>query len=280
MGMWNGLKVVYFQKEEEMNYFCDVLYRYHKKVSLQFRKHEHWGRELYIHDRDVTVSQVIRALVDVFMAFRFRTFIERIIRDTYYYEDRVEIDRIVTLTDGVLRDPYFQAMLWKKFSSITEYIYFLLKTHIQTSSPIHYDSLITFCLHPLRSCLTEAVGFGIDEMKREEEYQNFVESIREYVRRQRAKTACVHVLQHDPFQFFSSSGHRYEPFELKRLMEDIPLYSFGLTTDEMNLAPAIALLPEQIYIYGDHPTEAKTVTLRNIFQERCSFISRNAFPFL
>jgi len=277
--MWNGLKVVYFQREEEMNYFCDVLYQLNKKVSLQFHKHAYWGGELCIYNGDVTLSHIIRAIVEVFMTFRYQKFVERIIRDTYFYEDQVEIDRIVTLTDVVLRDPYFHPMLWKNFSSLTDYTYFLLKGHVQTHAPIHYDSLITFCLHPLRTCLTEAVGFGIDEMKREEEYQNFVESIREYVRRKRAKTSCLHVVQDEPFQFFSHTGRQFKTDELRQRMDGVPLYSFGLTTDEMNLAPVIALLPEEIYIYGDHPTEAKTVTLQNIFQERSTFYPKTAFPF-
>lgn len=53
----------------------------------------------------------------------------------------------------------------------------------------------------------------------------------------------------------------------------------GLDENEMNLAPLIALLPSNIFIYGDDSSEARTLSIINIFQERVTFCSLNKFPF-
>ncbi len=49
---------------------------------------------------------------------------------------------------------------------------FLKENMEESSNPIHFDSFVTFCMQPISECIEKAVGFGIDEMKREEEYQS------------------------------------------------------------------------------------------------------------
>jgi hypothetical protein len=41
----------------------------------------------------------------------------------------------------------------------------------------------------------------------------------------------------------------------------------------------VAMAPEKIKIYGDHPSEPKTLTVINVFQERVDFEPYNNFPF-
>ena len=67
--------------------------------------------------------------------------------------------------------------------------------------------------------------------------------------------------------------------ELRHLMYQEPLYLVGLDANEMNLSPLIAIAPQKIYIYGDHPSEPKTLTVINVFQEKVYFKSLSHFPF-
>jgi len=134
-------------------------------------------------------------------------------------------------------------------------------------------------MQPLKDYLTHVVGLAIDEFKREEEHQNFIHSIREYIHKRKPKIEEVHLLQGDPFLFFKGNGSRFTSIELKSIMHKEPLYMIGLDATEMNLSPLIALLPGQIYIYGEYPSEAKTLTIINIFQERVRFYPYEKFPF-
>jgi hypothetical protein len=62
-------------------------------------------------------------------------------------------------------------------------------------------------------------------------------------------------------------------------MQSEALYIFGLDENELNLAPLIAMVPEKIKIYGNDPSEAKTMTVINIFQEKVIFEHDRHFPF-
>jgi len=67
--------------------------------------------------------------------------------------------------------------------------------------------------------------------------------------------------------------------ELRTVMQNAPLYIVGLDEDEWNLAPLIAMAPKRIKIYGDLPSEPKTLTVINVFQERVDFEPIQKFPF-
>ena len=121
---------------------------------------------------------------------------------------------------------------------------------------------------------------GIDELKREEEYQSFVDSVRHYIMRRKAKIDVLHIIQGENFTFYNARGKKYTEAQLQQLMQKEPLYLLGLDEYEQNLSPVITLLPKKIYIYGNHPSEAKTLALINLFEERVQFRPLEKFPFI
>ena len=123
------------------------------------------------------------------------------------------------------------------------------------------------------------VGLAIDEYKREEDHQEFVNMLREYIAKKEPIYNVVHIVQGNTFSFFKADGKRFTRMELRMLMQKEPLYIVGLDEDELNLAPLVALAPKKIKIYGDDPSEPKTLTVINVFQERVDFESINKFPF-
>jgi len=256
-----------------------MLYCLHDKIKIEWEKDTYWGHEIRIQSQTITIHDVITCFVKVFMYYRFNDLIRQIIRKRYFYTEHEEIERICILTRLVISERYYQTYLFKGFPSVQDYIYSILDEMMEESFPVHFDSLVTFSLQPLSECLIEAVGYGIDEMKREEEHQNFIQSIRDFIMQRKPKIRILHIIQGKDFSFYKENGQRYRIHELKVLMQNEPLYIFGLDDNEMHLSPVITLLPEKIYIYGDHPSEAKTLTLINIFQERVSLLPRKKFPF-
>ena len=262
-----------------MIYFCEMLYRLQEKINIQWKKDKYWGNELRIHERKVSLEIVIDCFVKVFLYYRLNQMTKKIAQEKYFYRDKEEIERICVLTNWILHEKHFQSKLFPKHHCLKNYVYALIQQNVDETFPIHFDSLVTFCMQPFSTCLQEAVGYGIDEMKREEEHQNFVQSIREFIKRKTTKTKDLHIMQGETFSFYRPNGEKYSPFELRNLMSSEPLYIVGLDKNEMNLSPVITLLPKNIYIYGDHPSEAKTLTLINIFQERVTFLPKKEFPF-
>lgn len=262
-----------------MIYFCEMLYRIQGEICVQWKRDEHWGNELRIQDQKVTLDLVISCLVKVLMFYRLNKMIKQITREKYFYTDKEEIERICLLTNWIVTEKHYQEQLFNEHFSLEKYLFNTLRQNIEDAFPIHFDSLITFCTQPLQKKLKEAVGYGIDEMKREEEHQSFVQSIRDFIKRRKSKSNELHIVQGENFTFYKPTGEQYSYLELKTLMYNEPLYILGLDANEMNLSPIITLLPKKIYIYGDHPAEAKTSTILNIFQERVTFLPKESFPF-
>lgn len=167
----------------------------------------------------------------------------------------------------------------EKVDKMKDVLFELFKRNIVNKKTIHFDSVIKFQMKSFHNYLTNMVGLAIDEFKREEEYQNFIHSIREYINHRKPKHDEIHIVQSERFLFYNKKGHRYTEKELRAFMYKEPLYMIGLDENEMNLAPLIALLPSNIFIYGDDSSEARTLSIINIFQERVTFCSLNKFPF-
>lgn len=270
---------IYFNLHKEAAYFCDKLFRLKKKIKIQWKKDAHWGNQLQLSEQQYDLNEIVSCLKDVFIHFRLRKLIQQMIEQTYFYKDSEEIERISVLTYWVLSEQQYAATIFGEYNSFDEYIITLFKKNLTINQPIYFDSLATFNLKPLHTSLIQAVGLAIDELKREEDHQRFIQSVREFIEHQRIKTKELHILQGEQFSFFKENGQPYTEIELKTLMYKEPLYIVGLDENEMNLSPIITLSPRNIYIYGDDPSEAKTLTIINLFQERVHFFPKNEFPF-
>jgi len=273
------LRTIYFRIDEELIYFCEKLFRIQNEIHVQWKRNKNWGNELSIMEQRVKKKDIISCFTEVLTYFRLNRFIKKIAHDVYYYTDVDEIERICEWTNWVLAENEYAEILYEQYKSFKDFITALLTEQIHSYHPIYFDSLVTFSMKPLQECLKLAVGYGIDEMKREEDYQNFIQSIREFILKRETKMDELHIVQGENFTFYKKNGKKYTTLELRALMHEEPLYLLGLDKEEMNLSPVITLLPKHIFIYGDYPTDPKTLALMSIFEERVALFPKEQFPF-
>ncbi|MUK86892.1 putative sporulation protein YtxC [Ornithinibacillus sp. L9] len=274
---------VYFSSNKEVISFCEQLFRYNKKIELHWKTHEDWGNHLQIDDQDTnheTFETVAKSMVDVFKSHRLSPMIKGVIEDFYYYTNADEIERILEITHWIVSgedDDSLQVRNSKE--DPTELLYSLFIANIKNTSPVHFDSIVNFRLKAFKDQIIYFVGLAIDEFKREEDHQEFVNMLREFITKKEPKYNTIHILQGNPFSFFKPNGKRFSKMELRMILQQEPLYIVGLESDELNLAPLVAMAPKKIKIYGDHPSEPKTLTVINVFQERVEFEPVSKFPF-
>lgn len=273
---------LYFISNKEAIRFCEQLFQYNKQIELHWKIHEEWGNHLLVDD-DISANRLldglIKAMIDVFTRHRLTPMVKEIITTKYYYTTTEEIERILELTDWIFSGEDADSLHIRNSNDPIEMLEAVMYTNVNVQKAIHFDSIIQFRLQPFKELLTLYVGFAIDEFKREEEHQTFINTIREYVRKGGEGYAIIHVLQREPFVFFSNSGKLLSRMELRTIMQKEPLYMVGLHTEERNLSPLVALKPKQIIIYGNDPSEPKTLTIMNVFEERVSLMPTNRFPF-
>lgn len=272
---------VYFEIKKEAVTFCDRLFHYDKQLEINWNTSKKFGVQIVIDasNRTSQVQEVIvKAMADVFIYHRETYWINHVVKRYYYFKNKEEIRKIVQLTQSIISgedEDLGHILKDKKPRNKLTSIF----NENEENGVIHFDSIVNFRMQPYQKELIEVVGLAIDEFKREEEYQTFVQSLREFIEKKKSKCSVIHVLQGTNFTFYNSSGVPIRDRELKAMIKKEPMYIFGLDEEEINLTPLIAMAPEQIRIYGNDPSEPKTHAIINIFQERVSFEPLEKFPF-
>lgn len=273
---------IYFESDQEVIQFCENLFRYNKEIELSWKTHEDWGNHLHFADHvlsEHTIHAIGKSMVNVFIKSRLSKMIKHIIKEDYYYSNVDEIERILNLAYGIINDENEMQRKERQAESIHELIHKIFLTNMEKAKVVHFDSVIKFRLKYFRERLLEYIGLAIDEFKQEEDHQNFIDMLRKYITKKEPLFEEIHILQGDDFTFYKSTGKQLSNLELRTIIFKEPLYIVGLDIEELNLAPLIAIAPKRIKIYGDNPTEPKTVTVINVFQEKVIFESIHHFPF-
>jgi putative sporulation protein YtxC len=270
---------VYFELKEETVTFCERLFTYDNKLDIAWKTNESLGNQVKIMESKEKLERpVAKALSDVFIQHREIHWIIDIIKACYYYKNKEEIQRIASLTQAIISGEEEDFAGIVKDNKPRDMLRILFRIN-RNEEAIHFDSIMKFRFRSYREELIEVVGLAIDEFKREEDYQSFVQSLREYIAKKKPKYETVHVVQGPNFTFYNESGKLFSNMELKTLMNKEPLYVVGLDSEEMNITPLLAMAPKKIIIYGDYPSEPKTTTIVNVFQEKAELMSWSEFPF-
>ncbi|MDY0396949.1 putative sporulation protein YtxC [Virgibacillus halophilus] len=276
------MQEIYFGSNKEVISFCDYLFSHTQKMDLHWRTDEAFGNRIKVNcePKDEEKSDVIsKSLADVFIKHRLTKMTGDLITNVFYYTNHDEMEQILELTHWIFAGEDIDSRKVRQDINPKKLLQTLFVAHIQGEESIHFDSLVQFRMQEFKEQLIQIIGLAIDEFKREEEHQAFINMLREYISNKEANYRCVHILQGNHFSFFKPDGNKFTNLELKKLMHAEPLYIVGLDAHEMNLAPLVAMAPKKIYVYGDYPSEPKTLTIINVFQEKVEFLPVQQFPF-
>jgi len=273
---------VYFKSNQEVISFCESLFYYHKEIDLKWKTNEEWGYHLTFTGKklaDNELHAVERSMVDVFLRHRLSKLINDIITTKYYYTNPDEIERISELTQIIFKEIDEGVYQTVKKTSPSQLLLSLFAANMKNTNIIHFDSICQFQLTMFKDQLVHHIGLAIDEFKQEEDHQTFIDMLRKYIAKRESTHREVHIIQGDSFTFYHPTGEQFSTLALRKMMHNEPLYIVGLDVEELNLAPLIAMSPQKIYLYGDNPSEPKTMTIINIFQEKVIFQPISNFPF-
>lgn len=273
------MRKIYFQNDAEFIYCCEALFQSEKAIHVAWEKDNRWGNVMVVEPDKVDRQTWIHSFVMVYMTFRLGKKIKEIAQSVYFYRNEVELNRIYETTTDILKDTYYKAAIFPEDETLYTILFTIFKHHLHQVKQVHYDALVLFCMSPLEEYMIKAVGFGIDEMKREEAYQLFIVKAREFVLNKADKTEELHLIEKEELFIFKANGIAYSKKELNNHMRRTPLYMLQLDENEHFLAPIIALAPKKIYLYSDQPMNGKSDSLCRIFQEKVQVCGVDQFPF-
>ncbi len=272
---------VYFDQMREADSFCLFL-REKCPTWRTIRKRGNIQTVHIVTDEEIVMEsckqQIAQLLAMVYVRHREIQAIESILQKVYHFSNETEMERITSLAISLIEkdaDIYEHRIHQHELHDILQAIFFVN----MEKDIIRYDSIIHFRFHHYFEQLTQLVGLAIDEFKREEEYQEYVHSLREFVKRKNPELDVIYVLEGSTFEFYKEDGTCMEMSELREYVNQFPLYLLGLPEDEWDISPLISMSPNHIYLFCYDTNEPRIQTLMSIFQEKCSFYSLEKFPF-
>lgn len=247
-----------------------------KELELYWRQDKHDGNHIQLASplTSISITKIAESLMIVYFSFHISKTLKDIVKNSFYFSNRVEIERIIEHTLDMINDEKDEKGIHLRQETIH-----LLKDVLELNKPLSMETMIRFQLKKVHPLFINIVGLAIDEFMREQAHQEFIHNVRIFMKRKPCKFEEIHVVQGETFLFFQANGKRLSMQELESLIQKEPLYMLGIPHTDKNLAPFVALSPEKIYMYGDDPFEAKTQSIINIFQEKVTFQRMVHFPF-
>jgi putative sporulation protein YtxC len=223
-----------------------------------------------------------RQVVEVFYEFILKTkrdeWIRNILAEIFYYQDIDEqqhiMDIIYSIMDG--ENEELADLIEEKIEEckVKEAVGDLLQ---DTNIAFSFDAFVKFRLKSFREKLLKYVEISIDEYKMEQEYQVFIQTLREFLHNREDKVYELHLVYDEEPRFFNAEFTEIKRAELSRMIDRKLLSNHPVYVDSVTIAPLLSLAPRRINLYTENPEEPLIRTIKNIFEERVSILTLKTF---
>ncbi|KXG11574.1 putative sporulation protein YtxC [Anoxybacillus rupiensis] len=275
---------IYFEQTSDAEKFFDLLQEKVNGTTRLYLQLKYDGNSLVTIDIDQCVDEAISSCVAPAITQFILRFIEdrlllSIISGTFYFKNEEEQYQILQLTHSFLEGERYDYRSGKKsVMSRDALIMNALLPFLKDNLSFSLTSFVTFRLKRYMERLNHYVELAIDEYKLEQEYQNFVQILRDYVAEREAKWRIVHLVHRSPdFLFFDEQFRHVTKKELTQLIDRNLPVSQPMYIDSSVLAPLVSIAPELVYVYTSCEDDGMIQTLQNVFQERLRFCKPTDF---
>lgn len=216
---------------------------------------------------------LIPVLIHFIISQKEYKWVRSILHTSFYYEED-EIQQILPIAQSLLRGKRKSIPNQKRIRKSKHLLYAALVNYLQKSVRFNFESFVTFRLREYYKQLLYVSEIAIDEYKLENEYQNFIENLRQQIIKKESVIPYVHVVYNGKFVVYDEYMMPISYETLKGFGQSISDFEY---LDRELIAPLTALAPQKIYLYTTTVDLAIIVTLQNIFQERVSIHTLQEF---
>lgn len=262
---------IIFQSEKDGHSLYD-----HLKKRL---KQEYHQNILLIEDRHIfkiRISGLENKTIDIikgaFFEFIYRLkqedWFRKILKEKFYFEDPEEQQNILEIIYSVLEGNRKDLTISHKLSNEDCGIREAIEQMFLEKVSFSFDSFVQFRLRSYLKQLESYVEISIDEYKMEQEYQMFVQTLRDFLSKRPEKLSCVHVAFDEEITFFDEHFLEIKRSELAKMIDRRLLFNHPVYVDSVSIAPLLSIAPRSIVIYAEESDQPLIRTIQNIFEER------------
>lgn len=201
-----------------------------------------------------------------------------IISNFFYYHDYEEQQQIISLAHSISEGEISGIPDLHKVIARKNLIEQALEDFLNRTVSFSLESFIKFRLKAYYEILFQLIETAIDEYKMEQEYQSFIQTLRELLVKRESKLVCLHLLYQDQiFRFFNENFTELTPEEIKLLLDRKLIVHQPIYIDSSIIVPLVSIAPKVIHLYSNDVDHNIIQSILNIFQERVKIFSRKEF---
>lgn len=191
-----------------------------------------------------------------------------LITDRYFYTDEEEIQQILEIIHSILEGERTELSVFLKDAAEKNILKQAINQVMKKEISFSFDSFVTFRLRPFINRLEKYVELSIDEYKMEQEYQMFIQTLRDFISCRSAQKNSLHLLIDDEVMFFNEQFSEIKRIELTKMIDRKLLFNHPVYVDSTTIAPLLSIAPQFIFLYSKDPDQPLIRTIQNIFEER------------
>jgi putative sporulation protein YtxC len=217
-----------------------------------------------------------RGLCRFIMKVKLNDWLKEILA-TYYYRDEEEQQQIIDIVHSILDGKNVELNAFLPKMSLKDHLFVLIHEWFREQSVFSFDHFIKFRLSSLINELEKYVELSLDEYKMEQEYQVFIQRLRDFVFNRPPKLTKLHLLFDEGITFFNEGFAELKRSELIGMIDRRLLINHPVYVDSVTIAPLLSIAPANIYLYTNDFEQPLIRTIQNIFEERVSCKPVTAF---
>ncbi|MEH7303769.1 sporulation protein YtxC [Neobacillus drentensis] len=225
----------------------------------------------------IEISSIVKhAFYEFITNIKRDDWFREILKNQYFYDDLEEQQQIIEIIYSILEGQREDLTVFLKDSNEETNIKAAIEYIFQDNISFSFDSFLKFRLRPYLQSLESYVEIAIDEYKLEQEYQIFVQMLREFLLKREPKIDLLHLLFDEEITFYNDQFVEMKRAELTRLIDRKLLVNHPVYVDSASIAPLLSIAPTTIFLYTKDPDEPLVRTIKNIFEERVTIKSFEA----
>lgn len=214
-------------------------------------------------------TYIVPAFTKFIMKVKEPEFLRQLLTTTFFFNDEIEQQQIIQMLYSIVGED--EANLhpqlregYRREEILIQALTMFLSQHVYFS----FEAFLKFRLKDYYSRLLDYLEVAIDEYKLEQDYQDFIESLRKYIAsKTRTTFTKVHVVyENERFLFYDENLEAFT-YQVQK-MEDDFISVKGFEVDKELIAPLLLICPKQIDLYVQDLDQGMIQTLITIFQER------------
>ena len=262
---------IYFEEKNDATYVYQQLM---KRTEEEYKETSVYAHEqmVIIHIPICESNYIEKVLIPVFVSFivniKQYEWLRAILKEKFLYEEQEECQQILQMAESILQGNRKGIVYDLTQEKVESYILSSLKGWFVDPLSISFSSYVRFRLRKYKEVMHRLAEVAIDEYKLEQEYQMFVEILRQQVSKRKPRLACLHLVFNENFIFYDEKGARLKQEKLVQYIEGELVNQKGVYIDTKVIAPLLSIAPKTIYLYTKEQDHNIVVTLQNVFQER------------